>query len=185
MADNTAPRSSPTRLSRRIIVSVVAASLALVTHVTAQPVAPTLVTVDHADADGQFRRAEALRDVRADWNEAAILYQESARLRSADDPLAVYSLRMGSHLLYTLGRLSLAGEAMEQAGDLAVGQGDAFTAAECYLDAAFVAQEQGDEAEADRLGTLAQLVVASPGVPSAQRGQILDRIRERGQMAQR
>lgn len=184
MLESTAPRSCPTRHSRRVLVSVVAASLAFATHVAGQPASPMPVALDRADAKGHFLRAEALKDVRADWHEAAILYQESARLTSNDDPLAVHSLQMSGHLLYALGRLSLAGDAMEEAGNLAVAQGDLFTAGECYLDAAFVAQEKGDEAEADRLGTLGQLAVASPGVPAAERQWIHDRIRERGQAVQ-
>ena len=120
-----------------------------------------------AELYAQPRRAE----------EAARLQQRSALLRDADDPRAIASLEMAARLLAYANRPTDARRIMEQAAERALAMGDVVRAADAYLDAAAIAQEQHSQAQVNRLGRKALLLASSPVLKPAERAGIVDRIR--------
>ena len=109
-------------------------------------------------------------------DEAARLQQRSASLRDADDPKAIASLEMAARLFDYAHRPTEACRVMEQAAERALAMGDVIRAADAYLDAAAIAQEQHSQAQVNRLGRKALLLASSPILTSDERAGIVDRI---------
>ena len=109
--------------------------------------------------------------------DAAHYYIQSAQLRGALDPAAVQSLTTAAHLLNYAGRPLEARRTMEQAAQRALGLGDVSRAAQAYVEAAFLAERQGNRQYVQRLGTKALLLAESPLLTAEQRQSIRDRIR--------
>ncbi|MDX1577941.1 MAG: hypothetical protein R3266_05630 [Gemmatimonadota bacterium] len=150
----------------------------------AQPTPPDPV-VDAPDPAAMLARADELVASRARWYEAALLYQEAARLLSEDDPLVVRSLRRSAQLLHSLGSFVMAGETLEFAGSVALSHGNSLEAAECFLEAAFVAQERGAAEERERLGRMVRVLAASPLVTGDQRDRLLSHLQTSQEVTRR
>ena len=175
----------PTRTPR--ILTVLAASAACwlgPAAAGAQPAAPAAPTAE-VSADALLERAEVLTATPSRWHEAALLYQESARMVAADDPAAVRSLRRSAQLLFSLGNPALAVDALERAGSVALVNGDPFLAAECLLEAAWVSQQRGAIEDADRFARMVGTLAASPRVSDLQRASLLGRMATREAVAVR
>jgi hypothetical protein len=134
---------------------------------------PALVTSVEADSmhSAAARLAQAGR-----WGDAARLYRRSAELRAPDDPLGFTCLREAAQLSYGAGDLSGARNDMVRAANQALARGDLRAAALAYVDAAWVAQEQKKPRQVWDLGRRAEMLAASPLLPSTDRSAILNRI---------
>lgn len=109
--------------------------------------------------------------------DAARLYKEEAKLRLRDDPSAVDNLLLASQLLFVANRPLEARRTLEDAGDRALGAGDVPRAALAFIEAAFIADKEGNKAETQRLGHRAEMLSVSELLTDQQRQEILRRIR--------
>lgn len=109
--------------------------------------------------------------------EAARLYKDEAKLRMRDDPSAVDNLLLASQLMYISNRPLEARRTLEEAGDRALGAGDVPRAALAFIEAAFIADKEGNKAETQRLGHRAEMLSVSELLTDQQRQEIMRRIR--------
>ncbi len=127
-------------------------------------------------ADRLHAAAEALPTETRFWKKAARLHEESATRRAATDPMSVSCLRTAAFLRFYAGEPRTAVELMEQAATRASEMGDVVTAANSYVDAAFIAQGLH---QADRTAALrerAERLSHSPLLEEAQRESIRTRL---------
>ena len=155
-----------------------------------QPLEPVRVTVIATEADTLEARAHAYS---ARWNDvrdkrtlrkAAALHERAAELRAPEDGRAFTNLQSAAILRYDAGQRAAAADLMERAADQAMARGDVLNAAGAYLDAAIVAIElrQGDRVrEFARRGSL---LMHSPLISPAQRGELFLRVAQRGTAGQ-
>jgi hypothetical protein len=122
-------------------------------------------------------RAEALYSSPRRYRDAARLHEQAARVRGAADPQSAKNLRQAARLYHYAGDVARARSTMERAADAAMQVGDVVTAAASYLDAAFMARDEGLATEVERLVERARLLGNSPLLDAAQRDAILGRIR--------
>jgi hypothetical protein len=134
------------------------------------------------DEGDRIAKAEKLeseaRDAASDresFGDAIRLYREAADLRG-DDPGAIADLIMAGKLAYYVGHKGQAVDHLARAGEIALEWGDVLTAAQSFLDAAWVADREGDDAEAYELGRRAEKLSASPLIQRQERVSILNRI---------
>jgi hypothetical protein len=85
----------------------------------------------------------------------AQLYEKAAHLRPEHDPIRVRNLLFSGKAYHHARRLEASRRNLTLAAETAVRYGELVTAAHAFLDAAFVAVEQKDMAEASRLATRA------------------------------
>jgi hypothetical protein len=115
-------------------------------------------------------RAEALEAqavalypaISLDYGKVARLYDQAARLRPDDDPRRVYDLRLSGHMYQRAHKLSASLRNLTLAAETALQYGDPVTAAHAFVDAAWVAVEQRDIEEANRLAQKAECLTRSP-----------------------
>jgi hypothetical protein len=159
--------------SRTSTALVLLATLGLPAAATAQYRLPTIVSSVKADS----LRAAAM-DVAASgrWRDAARLYRRSADFRAAEDPLGFRCLSDAAALAYASGDRSAARTDMARAAQHALARGDLRAAALAYLDAAWIAQEQGKPEQVWELGHRAELLADSPLISGSDRRAILHRI---------
>ncbi len=112
-----------------------------------------------------------------DFSRAAYLYRQAAEARG-DSPEAVEDLIMAGTLAYYVGRKGQAISDLAQAGDQALAWGDVVTAAESFLDAAWIAQAEGRNDRALELGRKAERLSNSPLIQRGERVALLSRIAE-------
>ncbi len=134
------------------------------------------------DEGDRIAKAEKLeseaRDAASDresFGDAIRLYREAADLRG-DDPGAIADLIMAGKLAYYVGHKGQAVDHLARAGEIALEWGDVLTAAQSFLDAAWVADREGHDAEAYELGRRAEKLSASPLIQRQERVSILSRI---------
>ena len=142
-------------------------------HVEAQTVSRTKASASPEELHQAAAELHALHDRLGD---AARLHQQSARLRSTDDPQAIECLALAAHLQLYTDRPLAARRTMEQAADRALSIGSVERAAQAFLEAAFIAQRRGDDGEVQRFAWRAYLLTASPLLTGEQRSAIRDRI---------
>lgn len=128
-------------------------------------------------ADSLHAEALALQEDPARATDAARLYKDEARLRLHDDPAAVDQLLLAAHLLFIANRPLEARRTLEDAAERALGAGDVQRAALAYIEAAFVADREGNKAEMQRLGRRAELLSISEYLTPEQRQEIARRLR--------
>lgn len=124
----------------------------------------------------ESQAGEAAR-TQSSFGKAARLYREAAEARSGQ-PEAVQDLMMAGALSYYTGREGQAIRDLVKAGELALEWGDVMTAAQAFLDAAWVAGKDGRTDDATELGRRAERLSASPLIQRQERSAILSRIGE-------
>jgi hypothetical protein len=141
-----------------------------------QTLAPVHVTESVAIADRLSAEADSLARQLTTFKKAAALYEKSAAARSPGDLKAVANLRSAAMLRYDGGdaRRSLA--LMERAAERAVGLGDVISAANAYIDAAIIASELREGAQAKDFSRRAALLTKSPLLDGGQRTALLVRM---------
>ena len=159
--------------SRLSLAGVLLAIAALPTAAAAQYQLPVLVS--SVKADSLHEAAVALVTAHR-WRDAARLHRESAALRSADDPLAFRCLSDAAALAYAVHDRTAARNDMAEAAGQALSRGDLSSAAQAYLDAAWIAQEQKNPRQVWELGHRAEMLAASPLLAERDRMAILQRI---------
>jgi tetratricopeptide (TPR) repeat protein len=135
---------------------------------------PTVITADQLD-----REAASLRDSAPEYARAVRLLEQSASLRSANDPRAAMSLWWAAWFSYNRSDLPGARAFMEQAADRVLAQGNILAAANDAVDAGLIAQEEGNRDEARRLGAKALELARSPALSAAERASIISRVGDR------
>jgi hypothetical protein len=164
---------SPISTSRLAIAGALLATLGLPAAAAAQYRLPTIVSSAKADS---LHEAAAELVAAHRWGDAARLHRRSAELRAVGDPLAVRCLTEAAALAYATGDRSRARSDMAGAAGQALARGDLRAAADAYLDAAWIAQEQGNAGQVWEWGHRAELLAASPLLGVADREAILRRI---------
>jgi hypothetical protein len=117
---------------------------------------------------------EASQDMKT-FSEAARMYREAADLRGKS-PEAVENLIQAAHLSFYMGDEARAVAGLSAAAKAARSWDDVATAADTFLDAAWVAQARGWTRRAIRLASEAEELTHSELMTSAHRHQILERI---------
>lgn len=110
------------------------------------------------------------------WRSAARLHLESAAKRSASDGLAERCLHEAADLLYATGDLPGAQRAALASAEHAAARGDVIAAANSYLDAAVVAQDQRQPGAVREYVAKARLLVESPLLSEGQRRLLVSRL---------
>lgn len=123
--------------------------------------------------------ARSLHNSPDEYRRAAMLYLEAAILRGQRDTATMHDQRMAARLLYYVGDAAHARVIMEEAGDQALRLGDVIAAAHTFVDAAWIALQIEQVAEAVRLAERAELLMASPLVDDIARHLLLERIRRK------
>ena len=157
--------------------SILGACVALVgTAVgTAAQTAPTDDSM--GEAAELVRQADAVVEAKSDWGRAALLYQEAAEL-SDGDPVAATRHRQAGILAFYAGREGRAVEQLTHAAETALEWGDVATAARSYLEAAWVAHQEGDGERTLSLAERAERLARSPLLARAERADLMRRIAE-------
>ncbi len=123
-------------------------------------------------------RAWAMRDLMDQYRTAARLYREAAALRPDYDRQKVKNLRQASRMSFYSDRIAEASRDAEVAARVALRQGDVLTAADAYVDAAWLAARVGDAARFDEMVEEATLLAGSPLLAELQRERLLRRLEE-------
>jgi hypothetical protein len=173
---------TPTFASRVSRTGLLLLTLGLPATAAAQYQLPALVSSFKADSLHEAAVTLALTSHR--WRDAASLHRRSASLRSADDPLAYRCLTEAAALAYASKDRSAARADMAQAATQALARGDLRAAADAYLDAAWIAQEQGKTRQVWELGHRAEMLASSPYLSVSDRTAILRRISRSGDGSQ-
>lgn len=175
------------RMKRGVMAAtVLAAGLGAVAPVSASQQAERIGTDDVVAAVDEYQqrldRAAALEELAREatedlktFPEAVKMYHEAAELRG-ESPEAVQDLIQAAHLSFYLGDESAAIAGLAKAGRAARSWDDVLTAADAFLDAAWVAQDRGWARQAIRLAAEAEELSHSHLISSAHRHQILERI---------
>ena len=164
---------SPSLASRLTVAGALLAALALPAAASAQYQLPTLTSAARADS----LHAEALRLAAAHrYGDAARLHRQEAGLRDPDDPLGYQCLKDAAALVYATGDRSRARADLAAAASQALSRGDLRAAADAYLDAAWIAQEQKKPRQVWEMGHRAEMLADAPLLGAADRAAILRRI---------
>ena len=158
---------------RHLIVGIAAGCLAMggLTPAAAQQSRQSQVAEVHA-------RALELQQNQGTLVAAAHLYQREAALRGDDDPQCVKALRVAAHLLYYARHRDEARQVMEEAGDIALAEGDVTEAARNFVLTAWMAQNDHRPEESRRLAHRAEMLAASPLLATHESAAILSRVRQ-------
>jgi hypothetical protein len=173
---------TPTFASRVSTAGMLLLTLGLPVSASAQYQLPALVS--SFKADSLHEAAVTLAHTTHRWRDAASLHRRSAALRSADDPLAYRCLTEAAAIAYATKDRSAARSDMAKAASQALARGDLRAAADAYLDAAWIAQEQGKPRQVWELGHRAEILADSPYLTASDRGAILQRISRSGESTQ-
>ena len=160
-------------LARLAVAGALLLTLGLPAAASAQYQLPTLTSA--ARADSLHEAAIALAAAHR-WGDAARLHRRSAELRDADDPLGYRCLKEAAALVYATGDRSRARADLAAAASQALARGDLRSAADAYLDAAWIAQEQGNPRKVWELGHRAEMLADAPLLDASDRAAILRRI---------
>ena len=132
---------------------------------------------DEARAAALVEKAEELSKVRANFHEAASHYREAVDLYDGRRP-AVEPLRMAGRLAFYMGDESRAYRDFARAGEIALEWGDVVSAANAFLDAAWIARERDQGAQAVDMITRAEKLSHSPLIAASDRRGLQERIAE-------
>ncbi len=164
-----------THSARFAAAGMLLATLGLPVAAPAQYRLPALVSA--IEADSLHAAAVALATTTDRWRDAAALHRRSAELRADDDVQGFRCLNEAAALAYASGDRSRARNDMADAARHALERGDLRAAAQAYLDAAWIAQEQENPRQVWDLGHRAEMLAASPLLGSSDRADIMRRIR--------
>ncbi len=118
-------------------------------------------------------QARPMMDQPKKWAEMADLFLQAAQIRTADDPRGVDDLILAAGGYRWSGKRSPARAAYVAAGERALALGDVVRAADAFLTAALIANEQKDLAAAWQLKGHAERLAQSPLLTDGQRRLIL------------
>jgi len=164
---------TPSLSSRLAVAGVMLATLCLPAAASAQYQLPTITS--SAKADSLHEAALALT-AKHRYGDAARLHRQAAGLRDPDDPLGFQCLKDAAALVYATGNRSSARADMAAAASQALARGDLRAAADAYLDAAWIAQEQNNRKQVWEYGHRAEMLADAPLIGTADRAAILKRI---------
>lgn len=119
------------------------------------------------------RQASPMMDEPKQWPAMAELYVQAAQLRTADDPRGVDDLILAAAAYRWSGKRTPARTTFVAAGERALSLGDVVRAADAFLTAAVIANEQKDLAAAWQLKGRAERLAQSPLLTDGQRTLIL------------
>ena len=158
---------------------VLAAATALLLAAPAAQAQSATTVSDEAEREAQahemvVKAQEASKDIRS-FREAANLYRQAAQTLG-DHPEAAQHLVQAGRLAYYTGREGLSINDCEAAGNQALAWGDVLTAAQSFLDAAWVAAEEHRGSEAVTLARRAEKLSSSPLIQRQERVALLSRI---------
>lgn len=128
--------------------------------------------VDAAAIEEQAR--QAMED-RSEWGQASILFRQAADLRT-DDPIAADNYRWAGLLAFYAGREGRAIDDLTRAAETALAWGDVSAAARSFLDAAWIAHREGDDARTLELARKGERLAHSPLLSRGEQALLLDRI---------
>jgi len=166
------------RLTGTILAALTLAALPLSRAHAQQnaPLDPTGLNVDAGRAATLRAQATAIFSDRTRYGQAAELLQQSSALTPVEDPARADDLRVAANLLYYTGAVSEAQDVMIQAAEAALARGDVVTAANAFLDAAWLAAMRHGTSQARDLASRALHLAASPYLTNDQREAIRKRI---------
>ena len=136
----------------------------------------------NARADTLEARARTMYSAPWLYVDAARLHRRAAGIRGSD-PRAIASLRSAAWLYSVAGKYGVARGVMEDAAERAKAVGDVESAANSYIDAAFLAIADGRADQVSGILTRTRSVLRSPLLSDVQRASILQRIGESPQLA--
>lgn len=120
--------------------------------------------------------ADSLAKRVAEWSKAAQMYEESALLHPKGELEGYASFVNAGNFHYYAGNETSARRMYEAAGQLALENGEVYNAAVCFLNAALIAQESGDEDKVAENGLKAEKLSRSSALTEEQRTTLLGRI---------
>ena len=148
------------------------------------PAGPLAAQDDDARADELSAEAHRIAEDMTRWAEAARVHEESGLLRMKGDTRAYLSFSHAARLYYHAGELRDSEKMFEAAGDRALETGDVYNAAIAFFNAAAVAQENGRDRDAQKLGWKAHKLSRSQLLNDEQRKSLTSRyqVLETGRM---
>lgn len=126
-------------------------------------------------AEEYEQQARSLLNERSEWARAASLFEKAAKHRG-DDPEAAEDWRMAGLMAHYVGKNHQAREALERSAEVALEWGDVGAAAHSLIEAAWVAQLQGDVADTNDLVRRAERLASSPLLARAERTALMSRL---------
>lgn len=139
------------------------------------PAHPVAAQDDGDRADALSTDAHRIASDMTRWAEAAQMHEESGLLRMRGDTRAYLSFSHAARLYYYADDLRASEKMFESAGDNALDVGDVYNAAISYLNAAAVAEQNGREREAQKLGWKAERLSRSQLLNDEQRNHLTRR----------
>jgi hypothetical protein len=121
------------------------------------------------------RASDALAAGRG-WQRAAGLYRRAAELRGWGDLKSADNLRLAGYLQFYDARTKAAVASLIEAGETFLALGDVESAAETFIDAAWVAQQAEMGREAKELSERAELLTRSPLLEASDRLALVRRL---------
>ncbi len=120
--------------------------------------------------------ADSLAKRVAEWSKAARMYEQSALLHPKGELEGYASFVNAGNFHYFAGNETAARRMFEAAGRLALEHGEVYNAAVCFLNAALIAQESGEEEKEAENALKAQKLSRSSALTDDQRALLLGRI---------
>jgi tellurite resistance protein len=115
-----------------------------------------------AAAEQIEQRASDMLTAGHGWQRAAGLYRRAAELRGSGDLKSADNLRIAGYLQFYDGRARAAVASLTEAGEAYLALGDVESAAETFIDAAWVAAQSEMGLEAKESSERAELLTRSP-----------------------
>jgi ATP/maltotriose-dependent transcriptional regulator MalT len=110
------------------------------------------------------------------WGEAADLHRQAAEHLTKNDAGQFFGYSRAALLYFFAGELSAARRSMEDAAEVAAATGDVLTAANSFVDAAFIAVAEGYDGKQREFVADARQLIESEVLTQADRDMILARI---------
>ncbi len=110
------------------------------------------------------------------WGEAADLHRQAAENLTKNDAGQFFGYSRAALLYFYAGELPAARRSMEDAAEVAAATGDALTAANAFVDAAFIAVAEGYDGKQREFVGEAEELIESPVLTDEDRSAILARI---------
>ena len=139
------------------------------------PASPLSAQDDDVRADELSAEAHRIAHDMNQWAQAARKHEESGLLRLKGDTRAYLSFAQAARLYYHAGELRNSEKMFEAAGERALEVGDVYNAAVAFFNAAAVAQENGRDRDAQKLGWKAQKLTRSQLLNDEQRKDLTSR----------
>lgn len=122
------------------------------------------------------RQAMELYETPSRWAEAAELHERAAKVLPKNDAAAFFGFQRAAVLYFYAGDTARSRKTMERAAEVAEATGDVFTAANTWVDAAFLAIAEGYAGKKREFVRNAEALAGSALLSDADRGAILARI---------